>query len=55
MARRKEAQAELLQEKRQEEDELRKEVEEKRKQMNEEFGGAPMTEEKFKGKFDSLC
>ena len=51
LARRKEAQAEILQEKRQEEEELRVEVDEKKKMMEQEFGGAPMSERKFKGIF----
>jgi len=50
LQRRKEAQAEILQEKRQEEEELRVEVEEKKKMMQNEFGGEPMSEKKFKGK-----
>ena len=49
LARRKEAQAEILQEKRQEEEELRQEVEEKKKVMEQEFGGAPMNDQQLKG------
>jgi len=48
LARRKEAQAEILQEKRQEEEELRQEVEEKKKVMEQEFGGAPMNDQQLK-------
>ena len=53
MTRRKEAQAEILHEKMQEEDELRKEIAEKKKIMEKEFGSAPMNEQQFKGKKDT--
>ena len=49
LTRRKEAQAEILQEKMVEEDELRKEINEKKKMMEKEFGTAPMNEAQFKG------
>jgi len=48
LTRRKEAQAEILQEKMVEEDELRKEINEKKKMMEKEFGTAPMNEAQFK-------
>ena len=49
LTRRKEAQAEILHEKMQEEEELRKEIAEKKKIMEKEFGSAPMNEQQFKG------